>query len=120
MADIMLVLLIIFMITTPMMQKGITVNLPKGTNVIEMPEADTRDATVVTLEHSGKLYFVNRPVGNLDEMKVKLQEAKETKMDDQIFLKSDMGVNYQRIVQSLEVIRDSGFEVVGLLIDEKK
>ena len=55
MADIMLVLLIIFMITTPLLQTGVTVNLPKAKNPLDAPEADSKDAIVVALTREGRI-----------------------------------------------------------------
>lgn len=119
MADIMLVLLIIFMITTPMLQKGITVNLPRGRNVIEMPAADKRDALVVGMDRSMRLYLGSKAYDQA-AMKDKLTEAKEIKMDNQIFFKCDTGVVYEKVVETLDLMRETGFEQIGLLIDQQK
>ena len=61
MADIMLVLLIIFMITTPLLQTGITVNLPKAKNPLDAPEADSKDAVIVALNREGRIYLAKSP-----------------------------------------------------------
>lgn len=119
MADIMLVLLIIFMITTPMMQKGITVDLPKGSNVIDMPEADKRDALTVGCDRQTRLYFDNKPYDEA-QLKEKLTAAKEMKGEDRIFFKCDQSVVYEKVVGTLEILRDAGFEQIGLLVDRKK
>ena len=62
MADIMLVLLIIFMITTPLLQSGITVNLPKAKNPLEAPEADSKEAVVIAINRDGRLYVAKKQV----------------------------------------------------------
>ena len=66
MADIMLVLLIIFMITTPLLQSGITVNLPKAKNPLDAPGADSKDAVVVALTREGRIYLQKNPISEDD------------------------------------------------------
>jgi len=119
MADIMLVLLIIFMITTPLMQKGITVNLPKGRNVIEMPEAEKAEALVVGMDRSMRLYLGNK---DMDKalLRDKLQEAMEIGQQEQIYFKCDTGVVYEKVVETLDTMREVGFEQIGLLVDQQK
>jgi biopolymer transport protein TolR len=119
MADIMLVLLIIFMLTTPLLQKGITVNLPKGRNVIEMPEAEKREALVVGMDRSTRLYLGNQ---GMDEqtLKVKLSEAREVRQEDKVYFKCDQGVVYEKVVDGLDLIREVGFEQIGLLVEQQK
>ncbi len=66
MADVMLVLLIIFMITTPLLQSGITVNLPKAKNPLDAPDADSKEAVVVAVNREGKLYLAKKQIGEED------------------------------------------------------
>jgi biopolymer transport protein ExbD len=119
MADIMLVLLIIFMITTPLLQKGITVNLPKGRNVIEMPEAENREALVVGMDRTMRLYLGNvaQDAANLKE---ELTTAMEVRQQDRVFLKCDQGVVYEKVTETLDLVREVGFEQIGLLVDQQK
>jgi biopolymer transport protein TolR len=63
MADVMLVLLIIFMITTPLLQSGITVNLPKAKNPLDAPDADSKEAVVLAVNREGKLYLAKKQIG---------------------------------------------------------
>jgi biopolymer transport protein TolR len=119
MADIMLVLLIIFMITTPLLQKGITVNMPKALNVIEMPEAEKRDALVVGMDRSERTYLGNQAM-DAEALRKALAEAREVRQEEKIFLKCDQGVPYDKVVSSLELIRAVGYEHIGLIVDEVK
>ncbi len=119
MADIMLVLLIIFMITTPLLQKGITVNLPKGLNVIEMPEAEKRDALVVGMDRSERTYLGNQAM-DAEALQKALADAREVRQEDKVYFKCDQGVAYDKVVGSLELIRGVGFEHIGLIVDEVK
>ena len=119
MADIMLVLLIIFMITTPLLQKGITVNLPKGRNLIDMPEADKRDALVVGMDRTMRLYLGNQAMDD-QSLKAKLAESREIRQEEKVFFKCDQGVVYEKVVTGLDLIREVGYEQIGLLVDEQK
>ena len=69
MADIMLVLLIIFMITTPLLQTGITVNLPKAKNPLDAPDADSKEAVIVALNREGRIYLSKTPITEDDLLK---------------------------------------------------
>ena len=75
MADVMLVLLIIFMITTPLLQSGITVNLPKAKNPLDAPEADSKEAVVVAVNREGKLYLAKKQISEEDLYEFLLQEV---------------------------------------------
>ncbi len=118
MADIMLVLLIIFMITTPLLQKGITVNLPRTKNAIEMPGADKRDALVVGVDRMMRLYLGAKQY-SMPDLKERIVEKKEIENPELIYLKSDQAVPYSKIVEIVELIRDCGFERMGLLTEQK-
>ena len=117
--DVMLVLLIIFMITTPLLQKVITVNLPKGRNVIEMPEAENREALVVGMDRTMRLYLGNVPQ-DAANLKDGLITAMEVRQQDRVFLKCDQGVVYEKVTETLDLIREVGFEQIGLLVDKQK
>lgn len=119
MADIMLVLLIIFMITTPLLQKGITVNLPKAHNVIDMPQAEKRDALVIGMDRSMRLYLGNRSYDEAN-LRDKITEFKEVNQPDQAYFKCDQSVVYDRVIKTLELIQETGFEQIGLLVDQQK
>jgi len=119
MADIMLVLLIIFMITTPLLQKGITVNLPKGRNVMEMPEAENREALVVGMDRTMRLYLGNVPQ-DAANLKDGLMTAMEVRQQDRVFLKCDQAVAYEKVTETLDLVREAGFEQIGLLVDKQK
>ncbi len=118
MADVMLVLLIIFMITTPLLQKGITVNLPRTKNAIEMPGADKRDALVVGIDRTMRLYLGAKSY-DMANLKERIIEKKEVENPDLVYLKSDQAVPYSKIVEIVEMLRDCGFERMGLLTEQK-
>jgi len=120
MADIMLVLLIIFMITTPLLQTGITVNLPKAKNPLDAPEADSKDAIVLALNRDGRMYLAKSPVteDGLQEILVKRFSGGE--INRTIYLKADQAVAYGRVVQIVNLVRRAGVERIGLMTEKEK
>ena len=119
MADIMLVLLIIFMITTPLLQEGIAVNKAKVRNAQEAPEVEGKESTTVTITRSQEIY-VNAtavaPEDLLDELRARVALAPEKPL----FVKSDIAAPYGMIVSVVNKARDSGVERIGLLVDRER
>jgi biopolymer transport protein TolR len=118
MADIMLVLLIIFMITTPLLQEGIAVNKPKARNAQEAPEVEGKEATTVTVTRSQEIYINDVPVAPedlLDELEMRAALAPEKPL----FVKSDVAAPYGMIVSLVNKAREAGVERIGLLVDRE-
>ncbi len=118
MADIMLVLLIIFMITTPLLQEGIAVNKAKARNAQEAPEVEGKEATTVTVTRSQEIYINDQPVSPedlLDELETRVALAPEKPL----FIKSDVAAPYGMIVSLVHKARDAGVERIGLLVDRE-
>jgi biopolymer transport protein TolR len=120
MADIMLVLLIIFMITTPLLQSGITVNLPKAKNPLEAGEADSNDAIVVAITREGKLYLAKSQITESELYEFIARRFSGGEINRQIFLKADQAVSYGRVVQIVNGCRQSGVERIGLMAEREK
>lgn len=125
MADIMLVLLIIFMITAPMLQKGISVNMPKSREkATKMEAADKKGALVIGMDRFNKVYLGNKGIeGNWQaELVPRLKRAQELDKDigGEVFFKCDASVKYKEIIGVIEVVRESNFGQLGLLVDQKK
>ena len=119
MVDVMLVLLIIFMVITPMLQKGVSVNLAKTDNPIQMPEADKEDSLIVAVMRDGQVYFNSdkvTPEALTDKVKDEL--AKRT--DKRIFVKADAGARYGDVVNVVDDVRSAGVDQLGLLTEERK
>src|SRR6266508_4670981 len=106
MADIMLVLLIIFMITTPLLQTGVTVNLPKAKNPLDAPEADSKDAIVIALTREGRIFLQKTAISEEDLMKI-LNDRLANEINKTMFLKADQSVAYGRVVQIVNQCRKS-------------
>ena len=119
MADIMLVLLIIFMITTPLLQDGIAVNKAKVRNAQEAPEVEGKESTTVTITRSQEIYVNDTAVAPedlLDELRARVALAPEKPL----FVKSDIAAPYGMIVSVVNKARDSGVERIGLLVDRER
>ena len=119
MADIMLVLLIIFMITTPLLQEGIAVNKAKARNAQEAPEVEGKEATTVTVTRSQEIYINDQPVSPedlLDELETRVALAPEKPL----FIKSDVAAPYGMIVSIVNKAREAGVERIGLLVDREQ
>ncbi len=116
MADVMLVLLIIFMVVTPMLQKGTSVELAKTHNPTNMPDADHDDAVLVAVTRDGKFYLNQTKVG-IDELATKVNDQLSQKMDKTVFVKSDFRARYGDVVQVVDLIRNAGVDKVGLLTE---
>jgi len=123
MVDIMLVLLIIFMVVTPLLQSGVTVTLPRG----KSPEEDaniTKDTAVVVAIPQEGAYYIGR---DLIQGKDALIETIKRRMDDLkpsdphvVYIKGGLNVNYGEIVNVVDAIREAGFDQLGLVVDKKK
>src|SRR5438067_5605877 len=116
MADVMLVLLIIFMVITPMLQKGIPVELAKTKNPIDMKEADRDDAVLVAITRDGKFYLGQDQV-KIDDLASKVNDLLLTKLEKTVFVRSDLRAKYGDVVQVVDNIRNAGVDQVGLLTE---
>jgi len=119
MVDVMLVLLIIFMVITPMLQKGVSVQLAKTDNPIKMPDADREDALVVAIMHDG-VVFVNSDKTPLDQVTDKVKDKLEGKSDKRMFVKADATARYGDVVKVVDDVRAAGVDQLGLLTEARK
>jgi biopolymer transport protein TolR len=120
MADIMLVLLIIFMITTPLLQSGITVNLPKAKNPLDAPDADKKEAVVVALNREGRIYLAKTPITEADLSEYLTRKFSGGEINKTIFLKADTAVAYGRVVDIVNQCRRAGVDKIGLMTEKEK
>jgi biopolymer transport protein TolR len=121
MADIMLVLLIIFMITTPLLQTGISVNLPKAKNPLEAPEVESKDAVVVALDRQGRIYMGKNPISEtalLDSLTKKFSGSGE--INKIMYLKADQAVLYGTVVSIVNKCRQTGVDRIGLMTEKER
>ena len=119
MVDVMLVLLIIFMVVTPLLQKGASVEMAKTTNHIDMQDADKEDAVLIAVTRDGKIFLGSSQV-TPDEVTTKVREKLEKKTDKRVFIKSDAHAHYGVVVDVVDDVRSSGVDDVGLLTEPNK
>jgi biopolymer transport protein TolR len=117
MADIMLVLLIIFMVVTPMLQKGMSVEMAKVTNPVDMPNADRDDAIIVGISRSGDIFLGNQKTA-LDQIASTVRDRISNRVDKTVFIKSDGRAKYGDVVKLVDEVRSAGVDNVGLLTDK--
>jgi biopolymer transport protein ExbD len=117
MADIMLVLLIIFMVVTPMLTKGLSVEMAKVNSPSDMPNADKDDAVIVGISASGDVYLGSNKT-DISQIADKVRDLISTRLDKTVFLKSDGRAKYGAVVKVVDEIRSAGVDNVGLLTDK--
>ena len=119
MVDVMLVLLIIFMVITPMLQKGVTVDLAKVNNPTQMPDADKEDALIVAVMRDGSVYFGNDRIAP-DQLTNKVKDRIASRTSKIVYLRADARAKYKSVVEVVDNVRAAGVDDLGLLTDQKK
>jgi len=117
MADVMLVLLIIFMVVTPMLQKGVSVDMHKADNPRKMPDADKEDAVVLAVTRDGKIYLGSDSV-SIPDITPKVKDRISSKLDKTVYVKSDDRAKYGDVVEVIEAVRAAGVDSLGLLTEK--
>jgi biopolymer transport protein ExbD/biopolymer transport protein TolR len=122
MVDIMLVLLIIFMVVTPMLQKGVTVALPRDMDNPEEDQAIIKETSVVISIPTNGQYYIGKEQYPKDQLGEKIKKLMERKAEEEkiVYIKSGVAVDYGEVVDVLNTIRKEGIERVGLVADKKK
>ncbi|MBS1841056.1 MAG: biopolymer transporter ExbD [Acidobacteria bacterium] len=119
MADIMLVLLIIFMVITPMLQKTTPVDLAMTNNAREMKEADKDDAVVVAVTRDGSIFLNNVKVTK-EDITGQVKDKLSVKNDKTVYVKSDARAKYGDVVAVVDEIRSAGVDQLGLLTEKSQ
>jgi biopolymer transport protein ExbD/biopolymer transport protein TolR len=117
MVDVMLVMLIIFMVITPMLQKGVTVEKVKTKNPIAMKDADKEDAILVSVTRAGDTYLGTTRMAP-DQMPTKIKDMLTNKPEKVVYISADRRAKYERVVTVVDEIRNAGVEQLGLLTEE--
>ena len=111
--DVMLVLLVIFMVTAPMMQQGVQVNLPKANTKAMTPQDE---AVVVSVDKSGKV-FINKDEIPAADLRNRLTAMFASREKKEVFLKADAGVPYGEVVKTMADIKGAGIERLGMVTE---
>jgi biopolymer transport protein ExbD/biopolymer transport protein TolR len=116
MADIMLVLLIIFMVVTPMLQKGVSVDMANVNNPHDMQDADKDDAIIVAVTRDGHIFLGNTPIQK-EDITGQIKDRIANRIDKTVFVKSDARAKYGDVVAVVDEIRSAGVDQLGLLTE---
>jgi biopolymer transport protein TolR len=114
--DVMLVLLIVFMVTAPLLTVGVPVDLPKTR---AQALGQDREPLAVTVKRDGRVFIQNTPVGE-DELVAKLTAIAANGYDQRIFVRGDRSVDYGRVMQVMGLLSAAGFSHIGLVTDAPK
>ena len=117
MADIMLVLLIIFMVVTPMLQKTTPVDLAMTNNAHEMQDADKDDAIVVAITRDGSIFLKNTRTTK-EAVTDAIKDLISNRLDKTVYVKSDARAKYGDVVAVVDEIRSAGVDQLGLLTEK--
>jgi len=122
MVDVMLVLLIIFMIVTPLLQQGVSVNLPRDMNSPDQDPDIAKDTSVVIAIPDNSNFYIGKEQYPLDALGDKVKKLMENKTPDKriVYIKSGVDVDYGRVVQAIDTIRKQDIDKIGLVADKKK
>jgi len=122
MVDIMLVLLIVFMIVTPLLQQGVTVDLPKNMISPDEDEEIAKDTSVVVSIPNNGQFFIGKDPYPLDRLGETIKAKMEGKAAKKriVYIKSGINVEYGTVVQAIDTIRKQDIDKVGLVADKKK
>jgi biopolymer transport protein ExbD/biopolymer transport protein TolR len=122
MVDVMLVLLIIFMIVTPLLQQGVSVNLPRDMISPDQDPDIAKDTSVVIAIPDNNNFYIGKEQYPLDALGEKVKKLMENKTPDKriVYIKSGVEVDYGRVVQAIDTIRKQDIDKIGLVADKKK
>jgi len=117
MADVMLVLLIIFMVITPMLQKGVSVDMAQAENPRSMADADKEDAILIAVTRDGRI-FLGTSMIQPDAITSGVEEAVAEKLDKTVYVKGDARAKYGDVVRVVDGVRAAGVDHIGLLTEK--
>jgi len=118
MVDVMLVLLIIFMVITPMLQKGVSVDMAKAANTRDMQDADKEDAVVLAVTRDGKVFMQSDRI-NPDQITTAVKDKIANKLDKTVYLRSAQSAKYRDVVTVLDNVRAAGVDSLGLETEKR-
>jgi len=118
--DVMLVLLIIFMVAAPMMQKGVEVNLPTSRRADKMTTADPLYVTVPATYRADRRVFINKERVPVDVLAERMRQAMQGRTDKGVYLQGDGTVQLQELMDVFGRLKEAGIEKVGIVAQERR
>ncbi len=122
MVDVMLVLLIIFIVVTPLLSQGVNVNLPENDNPDEDPNITKDTSVVVSIPQTGQYYVGRDPVARTElvERIKRLMREKAKKEEQVVYIRAEKTVPYGEVVMTVDAIRNAGVDRIGLVTEKRK
>ena len=117
MVDVMLVLLIIFMVITPMLTHGVSVDMVKTQNPIPMQAADKSDAVLIAVTRNGGV-FLNNTQMRPEDLAPKVKDMLTNRLDKECFLRADQRAKYQTVLDVVQNLQSAGVDQLGLLTEQ--
>jgi biopolymer transport protein TolR len=118
--DVMLVLLIIFMVAAPMMQKGVEVNLPVARRADKLTTAEPLYVTVPLSYRTDRRIFIDKESVPIDVLAERMRQAMLTRTDKQVYLRGDGAVMFQDVMDVFGRLKEAGVQRVGVLAEERR
>ncbi len=118
MVDVMLVLLIIFMVITPMLNNKVNVELPKADAAVVMENANKEDAVTIAVTRDGRT-FLGADQVQIEDLGAKVAEKLENKTDKEVYLRADVRANYGKVMDTVDGIRSAGVSQMGLITEKR-
>jgi biopolymer transport protein ExbD len=120
MVDVMLVLLIIFMVITPMLTKGVTVDLVKTKNPVTMQAADKEDAILISVTRNGGVFLSpgNQRLSGPDQLPERVRDLLTNKVDKTVYVRADARAKYSVVEDVVDNLRAAGVNELGLITEE--
>jgi biopolymer transport protein TolR len=119
MVDVMLVLLIIFMVITPMFVNGVPVELARTQNPTAMADANKRDALLLCVMRDGQMFLGNERVTG-DDLTSKVRDTMATRANKIVYVRTDARARYGTLVEAVDVVRSAGIDQLGLLTEQRR
>ncbi len=119
MVDVMLVLLIIFMVITPMLQHGVNVTMVRAHNPIKMQEADREDAILIAITRDGRVFLSpGNTLMTTDKLPGKVKDLQQNRQDKTVYVRADARARFSSVTDVIDSLRTAGVDQLGLLTEE--
>ena len=119
MVDVMLVMLIIFMVITPMLNKGQSVDMVKSKNPIKMQAADKEDAVIVAITKAGEVWLMpGNTKTTADALPNKVKDLLTNKVDKMVYIRADQRARFEKVTDVIDFLRAGGVDQLGLLTEQ--
>ena len=115
--DVMLVLLIIFMVITPMLQKGLQVDLARTQHPVPMEAANKTDAIIVGISHDGRVFLNNKMI-DVDQVPDQVKDLLQDRLDKTVYIRADGRAEYGNVANVVDAVRSAGCDKVGMITQQ--